>query len=56
MASSANCQFMANSTALTPISVSPLTSTSGMAWAISFSNMSESLTIRDINWPVCLSS
>ena len=46
----------ANSTALTPISVSTLTSTSGMAWAISCSNMSESLTIRDISWPVCLSS
>lgn len=28
----------------------------GMAWAISSSNLSESLTTRDISWPVCLSS
>jgi hypothetical protein len=47
---------MANSTAATPTSVSALTTTSGTAWAMSRSNMSESLTMRDMSWPVCLSS
>ncbi len=56
MLSSASRQFMPKSTALTPISVNAFTSTSGMACAISRSNRSESLTMRDISWPVCLSS
>ncbi len=56
MLRSVSCQLMLNSTAQTPISISTLTSTSGIAWEISCSSSSESLTMRDISWPVCLSS
>jgi hypothetical protein len=56
MLNKASCQLMFISTRVTPISISAFTITSGMAWAINCSIKSESLTARDINWPVCLSS
>ena len=53
---SVSCQFRLINTALMPIRESTLTVTSGMACAISVSNSRVSLTVRDINSPVCLSS